>query len=26
LDARLLQAEVEEMPRHLLAHLYDGEL
>lgn len=26
LDARLLQAELEEMPRHLLAHLYDGEL
>lgn len=26
LEARLLQAELEEMPRNLLAHLYDGEL
>ena len=26
LDARLLQAELAEMPRHLLAHVYDGEL
>ena len=26
LDARLLHAELEGMPRHLLAHLYDGEL
>ncbi len=26
LEARLLQAELEGMPPHLLAHLYDGEL